>query len=41
MVDCDEDRTGTTVIFKPDPEIFETTIYDYETLKKITRELHF
>ena len=27
--------TGTTVVFKPDPEIFrETTIYDYETLRK-------
>ena len=31
--DCDINRTGTTVTFKPDPEIFDTDIYDYETLK--------
>ena len=39
--DCDENRTGTTVSFKPDPEIFDTDIYDYETLKTRTRELAF
>lgn len=39
---CDEDRTGTTVTFKPDPEIFEeTTIFDYEILKIRLRELAF
>ena len=39
---CDEDRTGTTVTFKPDPEIFEeTTIFDYEILKTRLRELAF
>ena len=39
---CSEDRTGTTVTFKPDPEIFtETTIYDYEILKTRIRELAF
>ena len=38
---CDENRTGTTVTFKPDPAIFDTTIYDYETLKIRTRELAF
>ena len=28
---CDEDRTGTTVTFKPDDEIFtETLVYDYD-----------
>ena len=39
--DCDTNRTGTTVSFKPDPEIFDTDIYDYETLKTRTRELAF
>lgn len=36
------DHTGTTIRFKPDPEIFtETTIYDYDILKKRLRELAF
>lgn len=36
------DRTGTTVHFKPDPEIFtETTEYDYDTLAHRLRELAF
>ncbi|MCI7333089.1 MAG: DNA topoisomerase (ATP-hydrolyzing) subunit B [Bacilli bacterium] len=40
--DCDENRTGTTVTFKPDPTIFEeTTTFDYETLKTRSRELAF
>ena len=39
--ECEENRTGTTVTFKPDPEIFDTDIYDYETLKVRTRELAF
>ena len=40
--ECSIERTGTTVTFKPDPEIFtETTIYDYETLKERVRELAF
>ena len=39
--DCDPNRTGTTVSFKPDPEIFDTDIYDYETIKTRTRELAF
>ena len=38
---CEENRTGTTVWFKPDPEIFDTDIYNYETLKIRTRELAF
>ena len=38
---CEKNRTGTTVSFKPDPEIFDTDIYDYETLKVRTRELAF
>ena len=40
--ECSKDRTGTTVTFKPDPEIFtETTIYNYDTLKTRIRELAF
>ena len=39
--DCEENRTGTTVTFKPDPEIFDTDIYDYETLMVRIRELAF
>ena len=39
--DCEENRTGTTVTFKPDPDIFDTDIYDYETLKTRIRELAF
>ena len=38
---CDVNETGTTVTFKPDAEIFDTDIYDYETLKVRTRELAF
>ena len=39
--ECDPNRTGTTVTFKPDAEIFDTDIFDYETLKVRTRELAF
>ena len=35
------DRTGTTVRFKPDPEMFEVTEYDYETLHTRMREQAF
>ena len=38
---CEENRTGTTVKFKPDPTIFDTDIYDYDTLKTRIRELAF
>ncbi len=39
---CSPDRTGTTVTFKPDPEIFtETTEFDYDVLKTRVRELAF
>ncbi len=39
---CSPDRTGTTVTFKPDPEIFtETQEFDYEILKTRVRELAF
>ena len=39
--ECEQNRTGTTVSFKPDADIFDTDIYDYETLKVRTRELAF
>lgn len=36
------DRTGTTVHFTPDPEIFtETTVYDFDKLNKRIQELAF
>ena len=28
----DTNRTGTTVTFKPDPEMFDTTVYSYDTI---------
>ncbi len=39
--ECEADRTGTTVTFKPDSDIFDTDVYDYETLKVRIRELAF
>jgi len=39
--ECAENRTGTSVTFKPDPDIFDTDIYDYNTLKVRIRELAF
>ena len=39
---CDKARTGTTVHFLPDDDIFtETTVYDYEILKTRLKELAF
>ena len=35
------DRTGTTVRFKPDPEMFDDTVYDYEILHTRMREQAF
>jgi DNA gyrase subunit B len=36
------EKTGTTVIFKPDKQIFkETTIYEFETLRSRIQELAF
>ena len=35
------DHTGTTVTFKPDPEMFDTLDYDYETLHTRMREQAF
>lgn len=38
----DTDETGTTIRFKPDPEIFtDTLVYDHETLVSRIRELAF
>ncbi len=34
-------KTGTTVIFKPDPEIFHEATFDYDTLENRLRELAF
>ena len=35
------DRTGSTVRFKPDPEVFEELVYDYGTLFKRMQEQAF
>ena len=37
----DTDRTGTTVTFKPDGEIFTETVYNYGTLSARLRELAY
>ena len=37
----DTDKTGTIITFLPDSEIFETTVFDYDTLKVRLRELAF
>jgi DNA gyrase subunit B len=34
-------ETGTTTTFKPDPEIFEETVFSFDTLKQRLRELAF
>mgnify|MGYP002607650986 CR=1 FL=1 len=39
--DCQPDKTGTTVVFLPDKEIFEETVYDYDILKQRLREMAF
>ena len=39
--DCEENFTGTSVTFKPDTQIFEDTVYDFETLKTRLRETAF
>ena len=38
---CDPNRTGTTVTFKPDADIFDSDVYDYDILKVRIRELAF
>ena len=39
--DCDPEKHGTTVCFKPDAEIFEETVFDYNTIKTRLRETAF
>ncbi|MDO4633527.1 MAG: DNA topoisomerase (ATP-hydrolyzing) subunit B [Eubacteriales bacterium] len=38
---CDQEKTGTKVTFLPDKEIFEETVFDYNTLKQRLREMAF
>lgn len=39
---CDTEKTGTTVVFKPDATIFqETTVYEFDILKQRLREMAF
>ena len=38
---CDPAETGTKVTFFPDDEIFETTVFDYKTLRNRLRETAF
>lgn len=35
------DQTGTTVTFWPNPEIFETTVFDFETLRRRFQQMAF
>ncbi|WP_246858684.1 DNA topoisomerase (ATP-hydrolyzing) subunit B [Citricoccus sp. SGAir0253] len=35
------DATGTTQVFYPDPEIFETTVFDFETLRARFQQMAF
>ena len=37
----DTKKTGTTVTFKPDPKVFTTTLFNYETIKTRIRESAF
>ncbi len=37
----DDETTGTSVTFWPDPKIFETTIYDFETLRSRFQQMAF
>ena len=39
--DCPADMHGTRVTFLPDPETFEETVFDYDTLKVRLRETAF
>lgn len=38
---CPIEETGTTITFLPDSQIFETTVFDYNTLKTRLRETAF
>ena len=39
--ECEPERTGTKVTFFPDAEIFDDTVFDYDTLKQRFREMAF
>ena len=39
--DCEPEKSGTKVTFKPDASIFEETVYDYDILKTRLRETAF
>ena len=39
--ECDPEKTGTKVVFLPDKEIFEETVFDYDILKQRFREMAF
>ena len=39
--ECESDKTGSRIQFKPDSTIFEDTIYDFDTLKTRLRETAF
>ncbi len=39
--ECEPDKTGTKIQFKPDSTIFEETVFDYDTLKTRLRETAF
>ena len=39
--ECDQEKTGTMVSFLPDKEIFEETVFDFDTLKQRFREMAF
>lgn len=38
---CGKEMTGTRVTFMPDPEIFEETVFDFDTLQQRFREMAF
>ncbi|MBQ6361361.1 MAG: DNA topoisomerase (ATP-hydrolyzing) subunit B [Lachnospiraceae bacterium] len=39
--ECDPGSTGSKITFLPDPEIFEETVFDFDTLKTRLRETAF
>lgn len=39
--ECESEKSGTTVTFLPDSEIFEETVFDYDVLKQRLREVAF
>ena len=39
--ECEQEKTGTMVSFLPDKEIFEETVFDFDTLKQRVREMAF